>query len=191
LLRPWRCCLSSAQARGRGLLQRKYRSDRDRRLEAFGRVNVLATLTSRRPACRCRRGTACLRGAPIVPRLGPSGVGLRRHRRGLNEARKNAARSSRWRDDFRWRFGGGGLERGYRDAIRLLVKSCRDELRVSPARFRASGIRPSFGLAVFNRERRRCAFQRHPQKSVKLDESSGQRRSRARRPVNRKDPEAR
>ena len=33
---------------------------------------------------------------------------------------------------------------------------------VSPTRFHASSIRP-FGLAVFDGERRRYAFQRHPQ----------------------------
>ena len=108
------------------------------------------------------RGMACLRGAPTAPRLGVSGVGLPGHKRGLNEARKNAAGRNRWRYDVRWRFGSGGLERGYRDPTRLLVGSCRRRLRVSPTQFCTSSIRP-LGLAVFDGERRRYAFQRHPQ----------------------------
>ena len=52
---------------------------------------MLAKLTSHCPVCWYLRGMACLRGAPIAPRLGTSGVGLPGHRRGLNEARKNAA----------------------------------------------------------------------------------------------------
>ena len=162
ILRPWRSRLFSAQVRGRGLLQPKYRGDCDRRLEALSRINVLAQLTSHRPVCWYLRGIARLRGALIAPRLGAFGVGLRGHTRGLNEARKNAAGRDRWRYDVRWRFGGDGFERGCRDAMRLLVESCRRRLRVSPTRFRASRIRP-FGLAVFDGERRRYAFQRHPQ----------------------------
>jgi hypothetical protein len=134
---------------------------------------VLAKWMSRCPVSWYSRGMACLRGAPIVPRLGASGVGLPGHRRGLNEARKNAAGRNRWRYDVRWRFGSDGFERGYRDPIRLLVESRRRRLRVSPTRFRASRIRPS-GLAVFDGERRRYAFQRHPQKSVKLHDPSCQ-----------------
>ena len=61
----------------------------------------------------------------------------------------------------RWRFGGDNFERGYRDSIRLPVESCRGGLRVSPTQFCTSSIRP-LGLAVFDGERRRYAFQRHP-----------------------------
>jgi hypothetical protein len=51
---------------------------------------VLA-LTSHYPVCCDLREMACFRGAPMVRRSGASGVGLPGHRRGLNEARKNAA----------------------------------------------------------------------------------------------------
>ena len=103
---------------------------------------MLANLTSHCPVCRCLRGMACLRGAPIAPRLGASGVGLPRHRRGLNEARKNTARRNRWRDDFRWRFDNDGFERGYRDPIRLLVESCGTGFALA---------QPGFALPVFGR----------------------------------------
>jgi hypothetical protein len=122
---------------------------------------VLA-LTSRCPICCDLREMACFRGAPMARRLGAYGVGLPGHRRGLNEARKNAAGRNRWRYDVRWRFGSDGFERGYRDSTRLLVESCRRRPRMSPTRFRASSTRP-FGLTVFNGERRRYAFQGHPQ----------------------------
>ncbi len=58
--------------------------------------------------------------------------------------------------------GRDGFERGYRDPIRLLVASRRRRLRVSPTQFCTSSVRP-LGLAVFDGERRRYAFQRHPQ----------------------------
>jgi len=115
---------------------------------------VLVNLPSRSSVYWHSRGMACLRGAPTAPRLGASGVGLPGHKRGLNEARKNAAGRNRWRYDVRWRLGRDGLERGYRDPTRLLVGSCRRRLRVSPTQFCTSSIRP-LGLAVFDDERRR------------------------------------
>jgi hypothetical protein len=55
------------------------------------RINVLAKFPSHCPVCWHLRGIARLRGTPIAPRLGDSGVGLPGHRRGLNKARKNTA----------------------------------------------------------------------------------------------------
>ena len=123
---------------------------------------MLAKVRSHCPISWYLFGMACFRGAPMAPRLGASGIGLPGHGRGLNEARKNAARKNRGRDHFRWRFGSDGFERGYRDPIRFLVDSCGRRLRVSLTRFCTSSIRP-LGLAVFDGERRRYAFQRHPQ----------------------------
>jgi hypothetical protein len=125
-------------------------------------MNLLAKLTSRRPVCWGWCGMPSLRGAPLVPRLGASGVGLPGRRRGLNKAGKNAAGRNRWRYDVRWRFGSDGFERGSRDPIRVLVASYRRGSHVSPTWFRASSTRP-FELAVFDGERRCNAFQRHPQ----------------------------
>jgi hypothetical protein len=79
------------------------------------------TSTSHYPVCCDLREMACFRGAPMVRRSGAPGVGLPGHRRGLNEARKNAAGRNRWRDDVRWRFGSDGFERGCHDPIRLFV----------------------------------------------------------------------
>jgi hypothetical protein len=104
---------------------------------------VFSKVTSHCPVSWYLRGMACFRGAPLPPRLGASGAGLPGHRRGLNEARKNAAGRNRWRNEVRWRFGNDGFERGYRDSIRLLVESFRCRLSVSPTRFRASSY-PAF-----------------------------------------------
>jgi hypothetical protein len=123
---------------------------------------VLAQLTSHRPVCWYLRDMPCLRGAPGAPRLAASSVDLPGHRCRLKEARKNAAGRNRWRNDVRRRFGSDGFKRGYRDPTRLFVDSCQHRRRVSPNRFCTSSIRP-LGLAVFNGERRRYAFQRHPQ----------------------------
>ena len=103
---------------------------------------MLAQLTSHRPVCCHLRGIPCLRGAPTTPRLGVSGVGLPGHKRGLNEARKNAAGRNRWRYDVRWRLGSDGFERGYRGAIRLLVESYRAGLTLA---------QPGFALPVLGR----------------------------------------
>jgi hypothetical protein len=123
---------------------------------------VLSKVTSPGPVSLYLPGMACFRSASRTPRSGASGVILPGHRRGLNEARKNAAGRNRGRYDVRWRFGRDGFERSYRDAIRPLVGSCRHRPRMSPAQFYTSSIRP-LGLAVFDGERRRYAFQRHPQ----------------------------
>jgi hypothetical protein len=140
--------------RARGQLQPKYRRGRNRGLKAFGRIKVLTPLTSHRLVCWR------LRGAPRAPRLGVSGVGLPRHNRGLNEARKNATGRNRWRYVVSRRLGSDGFEHGYRGAI-LLVDSYRRGL-VRLTWFRASRTRP-FGLTVFYDERRRHAFQWYPQ----------------------------
>ena len=89
-LRSWRSRLCSARVRGRAaaLTEILWRPIGSR---LFVRINVLAKLPSHCPVCWHLRGMACLRGTPIAPRLGASGVGLPGHRRGLNKARKNAA----------------------------------------------------------------------------------------------------
>ena len=103
---------------------------------------MLVNLPSRSSVYWHSRGMACLRGAPTAPRLGASGVGLPGHKRGLNEAGKNAAGRNRWRYDVRWRLGPDSLERGYRGAIRLLVESYRAGLTLA---------QPGFALPVLGR----------------------------------------
>ena len=126
-LRPWRCYLFSAQGRGSGLLQSECS---DRQLEVFGRIGVLAKVTSHCPVS-CLRSMACFRGAPVAPRLGASAAALLGHSRDLNQARKNAA-GNRRRNEVRWRFGHGAFERGYRNLIRFAVESPRvTRLRVT------------------------------------------------------------
>jgi hypothetical protein len=68
-------------------------------------------MTSHCPVSWYLRSMACFRGAPVAPRLGASGAALPGHRRGLNEARKNAAGNQR-RNEVRCRFGHDGVERG-------------------------------------------------------------------------------
>ena len=58
----------------------------------------------------------------------------------LDETRKNAARRNRIHDSFARLFGGGGLERGYRNAMCRLVKSYRSQIRFDRTEFRTSGI---------------------------------------------------
>jgi hypothetical protein len=117
-------------------------------------------MTSHCPVSWYLRSMACFCVAHVAPRLGASGAALPGHRRGLNEARKNAAGNQR-RNEVRCRFGHDGFERGYRDSIRLPVDSFRRQLSMSPSGFRAFSIWPS-SLAVFDGERGCYAFQRHP-----------------------------
>jgi hypothetical protein len=70
----------------------------------------------------------------------------------LDETRKNAARRNRIRDDFSRLFGGRGLERRYRNAMRRLVKPYQRRVFLARTEFRASGMQPPFGLAIFNGE---------------------------------------
>ena len=68
-----------------------YRGNSDRRLEVFGRINVLVNLPSRPSVYWYSRGMACLGSPSIAPRLGASDVRPRGHRPGLNKTWKNTA----------------------------------------------------------------------------------------------------